>query len=283
MDQETAKRRELAGRVAGAFQESLNACASIVVGSTARAKTDRYSDIDMTVFFRELPDQQAAADIQESLGITDRRKLGEGDERAFMDTFFIDGIDCQIGFSTVDYLEEFIDDVLLRNDTDHDKHTIMGGLMEALPLYGDELVEGWKTRLANYPPELARAMVTAHLDFRPVWMLRERFAGRDTLIVFQTIAGDIARKLLGVYLGLNRLYPEHDFKRLSGLIDRMSIAPENFDQRLRTLVSGRYDEALHEIQTLVEETFALVEQHMPDIDTSAARSKFSRPDPTIDG
>jgi|GEM_PF-901892 len=280
MNDETAKRRALAQRVADAYRRELNACAAALFGSTSRNLADEYSDIDMTVFFTELPERTAAMTaVARVLGATDWKKLWEGDDNGFADTFVADGIECQVGSSTLAYLEEIMEDVLLRNDTDHDKHTIMGGYIHALPLYGGEIVERWRKRIEAYPPDLAREMVRAHLDFRPLWLLRKRFAGRDTLIVFHSLMSDLSRKLLGVHLGLNRIYPEHDFKRLGDLTARMTIAPRDFDRRLRTLMNSDYESALREARGLIEETFALVERHMPELDITEARSKFDRPDP----
>jgi predicted nucleotidyltransferase len=275
---ESRRRRGVARRIADAAAASGKVEAVALVGSTARGNADAYSDVDLSVYYRERPTRAELEEFRERLAMTDWRILGGSEDEDFVDAWSVDGVEGQAGHGLLSGIELLIDDVVIRYDTDHDKHTIMGGLAEAIPLHGSEIVERLKSRV-TYPEGLARAMVAKHLSFRPIWSLENRFAGRDALFPFMQVAIEWERRILGVLLGLNRLYPEHDFKRLGNLTARLSIAPRDFDQRLRRVLRANYGEAVRELGDLVEDTIALVERQMPEVDTSGVRAEMGRPDP----
>jgi len=61
------------------------------------------------------------------------------------------------------------------------------------------------------------------------------------------------------------------FKRQRQFIKQMRIAPGNLADRMEGLFSAGYAVAVAELERLVGETVALVEAHMPEIDTSRVR------------
>jgi hypothetical protein len=279
MNEETAKRRALAGRIAEIYGANPKTRAAIVVGSTARDQCDAYSDIDMTMFYETMPTEEELAASFATLGGTGLKPLGEKGEDGFAETFFLDGIDCQVGHTTLEAMDTIFSDVMDRYDAGHDPHVIVGGILESLPLLGAEIVDGWKARLGGYPDELAAAMVRHHLKFRPQWLIDERIAARDTLPLFHRMMGDAVRNILGVLLGLNRIYPEHDFKRMGALLERMTIAPAGIDARIRNVMRCQYIESTNELSGLIEDVLALVEEHMPEVDTTEVRAKIGEPAP----
>jgi hypothetical protein len=83
------------------------------------------------------------------------------------------------------------------------------------------------------------------------------------------------QNLVGVLSGLNRLYySTFQFKRMSGFVEQMKIAPENLAARLEGLFHYEASVAVNELETLVRETVKLVEVHMPQVDTSSAKRKL---------
>lgn len=279
INKETEKRRGLARRVAEIYGANPRTRAAVVLGSTARDECDRFSDVDMTMFYETMPTDEELAERYNSTGGTGLKPLGERGDDGFAETFFLDGVDIQVGHTTIEAMEKLFTEVIEGNDTGHDPHVIVGGIQESVPLLGDEIIASWKERLVHYPDALAEAMVREHLRFRPRWLLDQRVAGRDTLIIFHTMLGNHVRNILGVLLGLNRLYPEHDYKRLGRLLTRMTIAPRDLDRRLRLIMHGSYGESTVELERLIVELFALVKEHMPGVETAEAWERFTEPEP----
>jgi len=269
----------LARRNATAYAEHPNVDAILLVGSVARGIADEFSDIDTIVCCSTMLTEAERLELMERNGGSDRFTLG--DENGGMDQYTVDGVGCQFGLGTTETFEDHIAAVVERFDTDHDRHVIMGGLRHAIPLYGDEVVARWKSRAGEYPEELVTAMVRQHLSFRPLRFLEHRLAGRDDYFQFHEALIAAERRILGVLLGLNRLYPEHHFKRLGRLIERMEIAPESLSDRLRQILECSPPEGLAALGRLVDDTFALVERHLPTFDAADAYERYrNQPDPS---
>ena len=75
-------------------------------------------------------------------------------------------------------IEQFLDDVIVRMDTDPVKHIRLAALQRCLPLNGAELVRAWRSRAALYPNRLVEAVVEQSLDSE---VLRG-WAARDALV-----------------------------------------------------------------------------------------------------
>ena len=151
----------------------------------------------------------------------------------------------------------------------------MEGTLACRALYGEPYIDRWKARIAAYPPALGRAMVEKNLQFSAVWGLEPHFRTRDATIWYHQILVETAQRLVGVMAGLNQLYfTTFQFKRQHRFIDQMTIKPEDFAARLDGLFAADLAPALADLEALVEETIALVERHMPEVDTDAARKRL---------
>ncbi len=55
----------------------------------------------------------------------------------------------------------------------------------------------------------------------------------------------------------------------------MAIAPPNLSSRLKGIFQEEPDIAVNHLGELIEETFALVEKHMPEVDTTNAKKRYT--------
>ncbi len=55
----------------------------------------------------------------------------------------------------------------------------------------------------------------------------------------------------------------------------MSITPQNLSSRLKGIFQVEPDIAVNHLGELIEETFALVEKHMPEVDTTNAKKRYT--------
>lgn len=79
-----------------------------------------------------------------------------------------------------------------------------------------------------------------------------------------------------VLLGLNRLYYP-GWRWLDQLMDEMQVTPPNLSPRLKqffAIVSIDPLAAVYQLHDLIEETFRLLETHLGEVDTHAARERF---------
>jgi hypothetical protein len=270
--------KALASRLAATYASHPACRAIILTGSAAEGVSDFSSDLDLILYYEELPAQEELDAARERNGGGERLwVMGDAAEGALFEGYPVGGVECQCGHVTLARWERDMAEVLVHHAVETPLHKAMDGLLHALPLHGEALVRGWQARIAAFPPELAEAMVRHYLSFFPLWSLQGRLGTRDAALwVVQELA-TTAYNLLGVLAGLNRRYfTTFQFKRLRRFADSLPIAPEHLAERLEGLVLIDPLAAGDRLAALVDETVSLVEQHMPQVDTAKVRRSLQR-------
>jgi hypothetical protein len=285
-------RRSLAQAIAPAYARNPAVRAVFVAGSAARGHADRYSDLEVGVVWAAPPSEDdrlraiAAADgdlvllypvDDEEPGPTwsDAWKIGRRGGAAFS------GVEVDMTHCLEETVEQTLRQVLEELDADPMKQLAVGAILHALPLHGEQLVEGWRTGAAHYPRGLQVAVVSGHAQIEGLWRL-DAFAARDNPVAGYRVLLEAQERLLHVLLGLNAVYYP-GFKSLEAVVADLGIAPRELLPRLlacHPLVAGRSKAGL---TALVEETYDLVERHLPEIDVERLRSILAYERPLWDG
>jgi hypothetical protein len=156
---------------------------------------------------------------------------------------------------------------------DNPLHNAIAGILDMLPLHGTELIAKWKLKVANYPDKLAQTMVKKHLHFRGLWVIQNYGVKRDDVLFFTDELLQAVKNIMGVLLGLNRFYHPINsvpFKGMDKFINKMAITPHNLSFRLKEIFRESPETAVIHLGGIIEETFALVDKHMPEVDTAEA-------------
>ena len=148
----------LARRVAAVYTASEKARASAVLGSVARRQSDAFSDIDLGVYYAAMPTEEEVAAGRDVLAGADWLRIFTSAD-ALADSFTVNGVECQIIHCTVAQIDTDLRAVLDDCTTEHEKHAVIGGILDALPLFGADVIAGWQARAAAYPDALAQAVV----------------------------------------------------------------------------------------------------------------------------
>ncbi len=249
--------------------------AAILTGSASEGVSDFYSDLDMILYYETLPTEETLAAAAEQNGGSDRAQIAPRQDDAALEHYFVDGIECQFAHSTIAAWEAEMAAVLVDHDVTSPIQKALGGMAEAIPLHGAALVREWQATLADYPESLATAMVQQHMTFYAVWGLLDRMETRDATIWFNQMLVENAHALLGTLAGLNHLYfSNFQFKRTRHFVEKMTLAPPNFADRLEALFHSYPATAAADLEVLVRETVELVEANMPQVDTRRARRRL---------
>jgi hypothetical protein len=251
--------------------------AAMVTGSAAKGLSDHYSDLDLTIYYAdELPSEEALTTIRQQHGVAERKwLLGDRAENSFAEAYDFQGIEVQIGHTTLAAWEEAMDTVLVELDCKSPLQKALEGTLACRALYGEAYIDHWKSKIAAYPPALATAMVEQHLIFFAIWGLEPHFRTRDATIWYHQALVENTQNMVGVLAGLNRLYfTTFQFKRMQRFLDQMTIAPLHLAARIEQLFQPDRQAALTELEALVAETIALVETYMPTIDTTKAKRRL---------
>ncbi len=273
-EETTRELLEIATRNAAEYFEEPVIKGIIVTGSVARGNTDFASDID-TILFTDGPVSQEIFDkenkrAEESGG----GFYGGSTEEGFGVYRYVEGVRIDMGFTLISSVEELITDVIEKYDTEPEKQLIIDGIRRSIVLKGKELITGWKEKTDTYPDELGKAMIKKHLGFDSRWVLEKMGADRDDrLFLYERFLEDIKR-FYGVLFGLNRQYHPMKLKGMALSQSLLPIAPKDMLQRVESLFNVPLAESILEYEKLVEEIFALVEEHEPEIDVAPARKRF---------
>jgi hypothetical protein len=269
---EVAKRRALAELVAPFYAANPKVAGVLLAGSVARGIADQFSDIEIDIFWHAPPTEADRMAPIERAGW--KPLYSVADENEWADGFYIHGVKVDTSQFLVSTIERWLDDVAERANTEPEYQVRITAIQHGRPLHGADLLERWRAQTAAYPEALAHAMIGQHLEFRPRYLL-EMLAARDDVLVLHRDLVDAEQRILDVLMGLNRRYAPHPYhKWLDWEVGQLRLAPPDLNRRLRQVLRADPRAAVGELHKLIEETFTLVERHLPAFDTSAARAVF---------
>ena len=243
--------------------------AIVVAGSVARNYADEYSDIEIPIFWEALPDDHVRLSIVDALRA---RFLFTYDGPAREDQLLVNGMQVDLWHITLDRQEDVIEGVLTKNCTDLGSLNAMDTIHCCIPLYGDQIIQQWKVRAQQYPPELAKAIIREHLGALRVDQLSV-FAQRNDPTGFYSELTSLQKEAFLVLLALNeRYFPT--FKWLYQSLETMPVKPNSIANRFRSAFATPQPAAIADTQSVLFETIHLIEDRFPEIDTALARRRL---------
>ena len=278
MNEASVWRQDLVQKIAIPYTMNAKVRVVAVVGSAAQGDADRFSDIDLAVFWAEPPTDKERRDIVRRVrGRRGPLVLLHAEEGHWSEEFEVGGVAIDVRHMTVEASERILADVLEGADPSLAKQQHPAMLLSALSLSDSSVLTQWQQQALAYPHELGLAMVREHLMFPPRWE-QEMLAERNELLLLYDSLCLVEKHILLVLLGLNRLYYP-GFRRVDRLMERMSIAPLHLVSRFKQvfdIASIDSRASVYQLHDLVEETFRLVEMHMSKVDTTQARAHFAQ-------
>lgn len=282
---EGERRRALGQRIGSAYASTAGVNAVIVGGSVSRGHADRWSDVELGVFWSEIPPASFRASLAASARLRNWRafegttSIGAIEEDADADSITVDLV--HMDAVTV---ERVLHDVMKRADPALDKQVLIAALRDGIPVHGKGLLNRWRALTDSYPEDVRLAMVTSNLVFGPhTWL--EMLADRQDLLALHEVLCRIERAILGILLGVNAVYaPSAGPKWTRKLIERLAIALQDLARRMDRILTADAIDAVQNAGHLIDETLTLVERHLPDVDTERVRSRIVRhPRPLHEG
>ncbi len=259
--------RRLARRIVAEALERVPLRAALLAGSAGRGDADSYSDLDLLLYVDELPPPHVLPAIREAVGGGDAESRGPTGHFAG-EEFDIAGVRTEVSLMTVAGLERRLDEILGSVEAfDSPAQKILSGVLEGLPLHGEELIGRWQARLREYPEALRREVIERHWRVLPLWYHAGAIAARDAELWRLDALLDAAFDLLAVLAALNRVYfTRFELKRTRALVAGLELAPSRLADRLESLFRVEPQEAATELGQLVEETRALALAELADLE-----------------
>lgn len=267
-----AWRLALAEQSAEAYVSNEKLAAMTVAGSVGSGLADRFSDLELDCYWLAPPSNLDRSDPIRLLG-GELEVLSDydHDDEEWSDDYRLAHLDVTVSSFLVDTIDRFLDDVVLRIDTDPVKHMRLAALERSRPLLGAELISSWRGRADLYPDALVTAMVERSLtvDVLTGWSAREACVDRGDDLAIHDLLSRVERAVFGVVLALNRLYSPHPMvKWQRRLIKELDVMPSRLAERLHLLWTSGRAGALEEAESLMTDTVQLVKART-DADVSS--------------
>ncbi|MCU0606804.1 MAG: hypothetical protein MUF78_05165 [Candidatus Edwardsbacteria bacterium] len=265
-------RRELARELVRSYARRPGVEMVLLGGSPARGWADRYSDLDIALYWRKLDASWIRSRPLERAGAKFVTLLDMPEHRAMLEIYTLGGLIVELGHATTASLRREIAGVTKQHRADPAAINSLGGFLDALPLHGQERYRAIVSGLPPYPDALARKVVERNAAFFWKGCLRHQGLSRgESVFVCDGICAMIKR-LVAILAALNRLYFWPGEPRwIDRWAVRMKIYPQDLWPRLRRMMEGDRARALADLEVLIAEVLALVKKHMPEADLSRVR------------
>jgi hypothetical protein len=276
VNEATRWRFALAEEIGAAYASNPNAQVVMVAGSVGRGSADRYSDIEVDVYYAEPPTEAERIAAVEGCGGT--VELLAQDEDEWEEQMSIGGFHAHTSTFLVATMERYLREVVDHCSLAPEAQTRLSSLQHGITVKGADQVERWRAKAAAYPDGLQRAMLEGNLRFGRFGHAAEMLAARDDVLALHEIFVETGRQLLGALLGLNRIYlPVPGYvKSMDETIGLMAVKPADLSGRLKRSFRIEPSAAVRELEALIGETFALVETHVPGFDAAPYRRDLAR-------
>ena len=277
----------LARRIAPIYANHPKVKVVVVGGSVGRGIADRYSDVEIGVFWTEPPSKAERRTLAERVGVVYREQMSSykfdprhpGEEEADEDIYVggdkDSGFNVDVKHKTIAAVEQYLAEMFDHCQPSDDR--LAEVLSHSIPLYGQSLAEQWRRKVVTYPTELAQKIVQTQLRFEP-WWLCEQFAKEEEMILVQEQFSQHLTEIISVLAVLNRVYVL-EIKWTDWSIKQLQIAPSNLTHRARRMFDQSPQVAAQQLRQLIEETFDLVKLHFPDIDVESQGQKAFKKTP----
>jgi hypothetical protein len=250
--------RALCDRVLEVFERHTRPDAALLAGSVATGGADELSDLDLLLYYAELPPDEAIAAARAELGGDNLKLIAPRSEAGVIEQFDVDGVPCQVGHIAFADVEGDLRRLTVDLDPDPFVLKMVGGLHDGVVLRGGDVIERWRAE-ARFSDELQRALVARHWKIFPLLRLHDHVAARDAELWRRQILVDASFDLLSVLAAANRVwFSTFQPKRLRRLVDRFDEAPDDLAGRLESLHALEPLAAAEQLERLRAETEAIL-------------------------
>jgi hypothetical protein len=260
-----AWRLAVARRAAQVYARNGKLAALTAAGSVGTGLADRFSDLELDCYWSREPDDLDRVGPVDALG-GELTALWDydPDEQEWSEDYRIGELDVTVSNFLASTIEGFLDDVILRADTDPVKHMRLAALQRSRPLAGEEIVASWRARADEFPGTLVSALVARSLTPQVLtgWAAREALVSRGDDLAVQDLLARAGQAVVRVVLALNHVYvPHRQLKWQRHLITGLEVAPRQLGKRLEMISAGTPREALQAAESLLADTVLLAEMH----------------------
>jgi hypothetical protein len=297
-DQHTAWRYRLGTEVAEAYAADAAVAATAIGGSVARGWSDPFSDVEVFVFWRKSPDEaQRNAAVKRSGGNVDVDwtvpnaqeqwrgaleatggyvgELWPYQDHEWSEHFYVDGVNVGVSGFHLETVERWICRLIDDCRPNDDAQILAAAITHGREITGTDHVKSWRGRLAKFPVDLVRAIVSPELWIDQSWWNVRMLAARNDRPAADLLFVRMVQRIIRCLLAVNRRYlPDPKPKWTRQLLLELERTPEDIADRIEAVWSAPTDQAAVHLQSLFDDTLDLLEANVAGLDVASARRWF---------
>jgi predicted nucleotidyltransferase len=266
MNEASRWRVELARELVPAYSEKDGVRMIGLGGSAARGTSDRWSDLDVVVYWDEIDEEWIESVPLRSVGLerTDMMNMSPG---TCIESYHLEGLKVDFGHVTLAMWEEWLGPIMNDNKGDPELIGMVGGFLDSIPLHGETLFREWEARLKDYSDELAEDVIKRNMGIYVKGYLTHQCFERGDLLAFQDGMCSMLKKMISISAALNRKYysgaePRWIDHHLEGM---KFIARELTGDNVRWMLNNPGEESERMLYGIVEDTLTLIAERFPEL------------------
>ncbi|MAF10327.1 hypothetical protein CMK11_07740, partial [Candidatus Poribacteria bacterium] len=263
----------VARRVEACYRQDSRVRAFMIGGSASRGIADRYSDLEIGVFWATTPSpDERQAFLTEYGAVMEQMVVDSSWEHLIgTDSVAISGFHVEVNHMLVDVIDAFLADPVKRI-----AHPFLGlAFLHARALYGERLVEHWRSLCREFPAEATAGAVRAAMTSPDSWRLWSLYATHGDLPALTLHLVYAQDRLLKAFAALNGDYYGLQERWYALGIAGWTVRPDRLAERLRGVFRLGPADAVHAMRALMYESFDLIEAHVGPL--AEGRASFETP------
>lgn len=245
---------------------------ALLGGSPARGLADRYSDMDVVLYWDKLDAAWIKSRPLECYGCKFRTLLDMPQHQAMLEIYTLDGLIVEMGHATTASLRAEIKEVAVDCKVVPPTISSIGGFLDAWPVHRAGRYREIRKAIPAYPRGLAVKVIEHNLGFFWKGCLRNQGLARGELLFVYDGMSAMLKRLINILAAVNGLYFWAGEPRwIDHWQGRMEHCPKKLWLRIVRMYRGAPGKALEELAALVDEVLSLVVNHFPEVDMSPVK------------
>lgn len=259
------------------FAQEPGLLGALLLGSAAAGTCDSASDVDLALYWAEVPERSRLDAIMAAQGAGQRWLFaGSPADGGCVESYQIAGVRHDFAHMTPELWHAETDAVLEELNLDSQWQKGMHGTLHGEVLCGAGLIETLRGRIRVYPQRLQAAMLARYCTFTPLWTIEHQARLRGDLLFYFDMLVRLQTNLLFTLCAVNGVYHAMEFKRLHRFATQeLQHAPRGLAARLDRMLHADPREPAPELPALVDETLDLVATHCPDFPLAPVRERWT--------
>ena len=247
-------------------------------GSPAYGLADAYSDIDVVMFWQEIPSDDERIKIGQRYGhvhvIDSFNHVAEFSLQDATEVLHIgdNKLKLDITHKSIAAQNQMIDEVTIGLDTNPTKLAQIRNISNGVEIKGETVFDTWRNRYHPMPSALVEKLLDKYLHFWAYQPLQKLVIERNDPLFARQLMSDSCEKIIKAVCVMNGQYPPDKSKHLNYLLKGLEHPSATYE-RIQQICHYPVEQAHNILKSLIEDVFDCADHS--GYETNRARQHFA--------